>query len=509
MNVVLIRPPIVVPKSNVVVQYTPPIGLASIAGSVRAAGYKVQLIDGLGEALDARHSVEGDCFLYGLTLDQVVNRINENPDIIGISAAFSFEWPTCQALIQKIRLRFPHTLLVGGGEHMTALPQESLQASQLDMAVLGEGEEVMVRIVETASNKEDVSHIPGTAFKNREGFVHLNERHNRIRAIDDIARPAWDLTPIQHYLDRQMGFGVNRGRSMPILASRGCPYRCTFCSSPNMWTTRWIARDPELLLDEIAFYQKAYQITNFDFYDLTAIVRKSWIKNFCQKILERGMIFTWQLPSGSRSEAIDRDVAQLLYRSGCRNLSFSPESGSPTVLTRIQKNIEPTQMLAAMKCSVQAGMNVKVNLMFGFPGETIREILESFRYIAAVAWIGAHDLSIWAFSPYPGSLLFDQLRKDGQVVLDAHYYDKLRSYADNSDPLSYSEQLDNHRLKQLRTWGTLLFYFLAWSIRPWRPFIIIRNVLRGKHESRGELVLSRRLLGTRIGRWLLPKHWKP
>ena len=108
-----------------------------------------------------------------------------------------------------------------------------------------------------------------------------------------------------------------------------------------MWTTRWIPRDPDLLLDEMQFYQEKYGAENFDFYDLTAIVKKSWILDFCRKIEEREMKFTWQLPSGTRTEAIDGEVASLLYRAGCRNMSYSPESGSPTVLRRIKKKIHP------------------------------------------------------------------------------------------------------------------------------------------------------------------------
>ena len=82
--------------------------------------------------------------------------------------------------------------------------------------------------------------------------------------------------------------------------------------------------NPEKVLDEIQAYQERYGATNFDFYDLTAIVKRSWIIEFTQLILERKMKFTWQLPSGTRSEAIDDEVSRLLYESGCRNMSYAP-----------------------------------------------------------------------------------------------------------------------------------------------------------------------------------------
>lgn len=217
-----------------------------------------------------------------------------------------------------------------------------------------------------------------------------------------MAWPAWDLVPIERYLDRGLGFGVNRGRSMPMLATRGCPYQCTFCSNPEMWTTRWYARDPEQVLDEIQAYRERYGATNFDFYDLTAIVRRRWIVQFTNRILERGMVFTWQLPSGTRSEAIDGEVSGLLYASGCRNISYAPESGSPEVLDRIKKVVKLDRLERSATDAVSAGMNVKLNIIMGFPGESRRELGKTVGFLARMGFSGIHDASVSLFSPCPG-----------------------------------------------------------------------------------------------------------
>jgi radical SAM superfamily enzyme YgiQ (UPF0313 family) len=266
-----------------------------------------------------------------------------------------------------------------------------------------------------------------------------------------------------------------------------------------MWTTRWIARDPDLLLDELEYYLRQYGAENFDFYDLTAIVKKSWIVNFCRKIKERNLTFTWQLPSGTRSEAIDAEVAELLYESGCRNLSYSPESGSPTVLKRIKKRITTDAVLASLRSSHRAGLNVKCNIMLGFPGETYKEVGESLRFIMRMAIAGAYDLSIWAFSPYPGSELFDQIYARGGIKLDNAYYDSLRSYADASMTKSYSENFSDRNLKIMRIFGLCLFYGTAWLRRPVRPFKIIYNLCRGKQESRAEMGISNVIRRNRLG----------
>ncbi len=112
-----------------------------------------------------------------------------------------------------------------------------------------------------------------------------------------------------------------------MLATRGCPYSCTFCSSPDMWTTRYYARSPASVVDEIADYVERYGISNVDFEDLTAFINRDWILAFCAELVRRDLHISYQLPSGTRSEALDAEVLAPLWRSGCRNLTYAPESG--------------------------------------------------------------------------------------------------------------------------------------------------------------------------------------
>ena len=121
--------------------------------------------------------------------------------------------------------------------------------------------------------------------------------------------------------------------------------------------------------------------------------------SFCTKIKEREMKFTWQLPSGTRTEAIDGEVAQLLFESGCRNMSYSPESGSQSVLERIKKKIHPDTFINSIVAANKNGINIKCNIMLGFPNETFSEVFDTYKYIARLARAGAYDLSVWAFSP--------------------------------------------------------------------------------------------------------------
>jgi anaerobic magnesium-protoporphyrin IX monomethyl ester cyclase len=490
--VTLVRPPTVVPKWAHTTPICPPIGVAYVASAVREAGHRVAIVDALGEGILETRAVEGrpGFLTRGLSIEELVQRVDQGTTCVGLSCMFSHEWPMTRSVINELRKALPHAVIVAGGEHVTALPEFSLTDCQaLDCCVLGEGEETIVDLVASLDMGRPIAEVPGLVYRENGDTIRTATR-GRIRQLNDIAPPAWDLVPLANYLDSGLGFGVNRGRCLPVLASRGCPYECTFCSNPTMWTTRWIARDPDILLNEMLGYIEQYHIENFDFYDLTAIVRRDWIIDFCQKLIERGHRFTWQLPSGTRSEAIDGKVARLLYDSGCRNVSYAPESGSPSVLKRIKKKVALDRMKSSMRAAIKSGLNVKANIIIGFPGETHGEIFETLRFLVEMALIGVHDMSISPFSPYPGSELFDDLRKNGKISeLSDDYFYSLETYTDLLHTISMSEHVGGRALGLYRSFGMLLFYGVAFAARPWRIVKTIVNVFSDRQESRGEMSL--------------------
>ena len=193
--------------------------------------------------------------------------------------------------MNKIGEKFKDKYFIAGGEHFTAVPEICLeQCRDLDAIALGEGEETIVEIANAIDSNSSWLKIPGLVVRDNDKFVKT-EKRKRIIKLDEIPKPAWDLVPINKYLDLKLSIGVDRGRTMPMLASRGCPFQCTFCSSPTMWGTTWIARDVKLLCDEIEEYIRKYSIDAVDFYDLTAIVKKSWIIEFCNEIISRNLNF--------------------------------------------------------------------------------------------------------------------------------------------------------------------------------------------------------------------------
>jgi len=187
-----------------------------------------------------------------LPFDEIVARIPSDTDVIGVSCMFSNAWYPTRDLLVAIRARLPQAWIVLGGEHATACASHVLETcAAVDACVLGEGEHTMLALLACLESGGEAAAVAGVAAR-RDGRVPRGGRDlvkslrgPRIAALDGIPRPAWDLFPIERYIAGQFNHGVVRGRTMPILASRGCPYQCTFCSSPAMWTTKWSARRPE------------------------------------------------------------------------------------------------------------------------------------------------------------------------------------------------------------------------------------------------------------------------
>jgi anaerobic magnesium-protoporphyrin IX monomethyl ester cyclase len=500
----LIRPAILELRYQATTLTCPPIGLAYLAAAARAAGHGVTVIDAVGEAPTNSSPLEDDRLsVRGLTADEIVARIPADTDVLGVSCMFSQDWPYVKRVLRALRARFPRALIVAGGEHVTALPEVVLE-EVVDYCVVGEGEETLVELLDAIRDRRPLAEVPGLVTRDANAAVTRTEPRARVADVDSLPLPAWDLFPLEAYLGAGYGFGVDRGRGMPILATRGCPYRCTFCSSPTMWTTRWSARDPAKVLDEIRGYIERYGATNFDFYDLTAIIKREWIIAFCRLVKASGLEFTWQLPTGTRSEAIDEEVSRLLFATGCRNITYAPESGSPSELQRIKKKVKLDAMKRSMRAATRQGIYVKSNIVFGFPGQTRRELWESMRFIVDMAALGVRDTMVYLFCPYPGSEMYRELRAAGRIgPPNDEYFKALTCYADLSQGLTWTDHLTGRQLAWARLGGQLLFYVVSYLVRPWRSVQTAYHVAIRRHESPMERALggfARRLVGGALGR---------
>ena len=469
----------------------PPLGPAYVAAALEQAGHRVSVIDALGEALSSRYPAAHPALVaYGLTIPEIVRRIPADTQGVGLSVMFSQLWPHVEAIVQAIRRRFPVVPIFVGGEHATATWSYLLEhCPEVTLCVLGEGELTAVAVAEWIDGRRRIEDVGGIA-RRVDGKPHLNEARTRVGQPEQLPRPAWHLFPLESYLSRGLGHGVNRGRSIPMLATRGCPFQCTFCSSPAMWTTRYATRPPADVVDEIQSHVARYGISNVDFEDLTAIIKRSWILEFCRELERRNVRITYQLPSGTRSEALDRGVLEALSRTGCRNITYAPESGSTRTLDRIKKRVHLDRMLESMRIAAELGMVVKVNMIIGFPFEERRDIWATLRFCMELAKAGVDDIPLYTFVPYPGTELYDEMRREGLVAEMNNDYFASLGFMDVSQTPSFCKGIGSAELNFYRTGGMMAAAALAYAAHPSRMLRTFRNLARGTSESSVELQLS-------------------
>lgn len=495
-NVTLLRCPIVFSAKTLnMSSVTPPLALAYLSSELRESGFSVTNIDSVGEKMDQVDDVmPGSGMQYqGLSIEEILERIDPKTDLLGVSCMFSSEWVHAKRIIKAIKNKYPELSIIVGGEHATALPEVVLeQCPEIDAIALGEGEETIIDLAESYRCQKGLEKIRGIAYRRKSEIIRTEPRQ-RIRKIDDIPWPAWDLLPIDAYLNSGLSHGPYRGKTIPMLASRGCPYECTFCSNPVMYGKTYVTRDPEDLLDEIAVYQKKYGVQVIDFYDLTTITSRKWILRFCDLIIQREMSFSWQISGGTRTEAIDEEVIIKAKKAGCEYLGFAPESGSREVIKVIKKRVDLKRMLKLFKIGVKHKVGTRANLIIGFPKETRFQIYETLYMQIKLALIGVLDAPIFEFTPYPGSEDFDYLRSKNYIgKLDDNYFDSLATDLSFGKNRRYCEKVGPKELKFYQITGMALFYGTHYLVRPKKLVGFIRNIFGNKFSDN---VFEQRILG--------------
>ncbi len=491
MNICLINPPRLLVPVSLTGRATPPLGLALIASSMEKSGCSVRIIDANAEAPQKFTHFKDDIYLNGLNNKEIIQLIPKDTDIVGISCMFTNNWLHTKTLISDIGKAFPQKIIIAGGEHVSAIPEQCLNdVLELDIVVIGEGEETISVVLDTLKHKKDLYLIEGICFRNSLGEIVTTKRRARIKNVEVVNWPSWHLFPLDKYEKHKLSYGVNRGISLPIMATRGCPYECTFCSSPHMWGRQYYMRSPEDVVAEIKYMNDQFGANNFDFYDLTAIIKREWIIDFSKKIIDSGLKITWQIPAGTRAEAIDEEIACYLYQTGCRNITYAPESGSTRILKLIKKKVTKRSMLKSIKASNNEKLNVKLNLIIGFPEEKHIDILKTLFFIIQASWHGANDAIPSIYSAYPGSEYFNRLSSSGKLLYNEHYLTNI-IYSDTFHKTpSYNEAISASVLRLYVLIAVILFYSSNYIFRPWRLLKTIYNIITKNYESRGEITLG-------------------
>ena len=466
--VTLIRAPIIFSRTSYSTPIALPIGLAYIAGVLEHAGYKAVIIDCPGNAIDnIQLTPDGNFHVQGQDVDRSIALIDPDTDIVGVSIMFSQEWPFVRDYINRVRKALPHVTIVIGGEHPTAMPEYSMNdCTAIDYIVMGEGELTFLELCHKLRTGADVTTIRSIAYR-KNGNVIRSGQLTRLADIKKMPWPAWHLINLEPYFQPNFTMGISHGSNIAMIATRGCPYQCTFGSNPTMWTTRYTMRDVTDVVNEIEFYIKQYKINSIDYYDLTAVVKKEWILELIAELKKRNIKMVWQLPSGTRSESLDDEVLTGLKDTGCEFVVYAPESGSQRTLDMIKKRVSLEKLEKSVTTAINKGLIVKINFIIGFPFEDRIDILKTLLFAWKLALLKAQDCNISPFSPYPGSELFTELEKEGRFgKIDDYYFKSLITQFDLTIPSSFCKKVSGFELMTYRMVGFAVFYTLSYLRSP-------------------------------------------
>jgi anaerobic magnesium-protoporphyrin IX monomethyl ester cyclase len=487
--VALVRGPIVTAAGAVNNEATPAIALAYIAATIRQGGYEPVLVDAIADGLNRIWNLDKypgfGC--QGLTFAEIIEQIPADVRVIGVSGMFSSEWPVMRDLITEIRAQFPHALLVAGGEHVTALTEYSLRdCPALDVCVRGEGERTFLALLDAWYESGTYEGVPSLGYLDAAGAYRESSGVARIRDVDSLPWPEWPEGYLEKFWAAGKSFGIGTARDMPFMLSRGCPYRCTFCSNERMWTTRYILREIDDVIAELKHYIERYDITSVQLYDLTAIVNRNWLLEFAARIQAEGIAIQWSTPSGTRSEALDQQGLAALRQIGCQYLVYAPESGSAETLKRIQKRIDLDKLTASVLEAKRQGYTIRINLILAFPEDTWMDLIKTILYGLKMAARGVDEVPFYIFSPYPGTAIFEALRDDQRLALNDSFFFRLSALNSaylSADVLSFNPRMNPRVLGMIRLGGLLTTYAVGYLLYPKRIVRTLKAVFGSEHRS--------------------------
>jgi radical SAM superfamily enzyme YgiQ (UPF0313 family) len=336
-----------------------PLGLAWLAGSLETAGVGVEILD---RQVDPRSFTE-------------VFR-TARPAILGISSTTASRFQAFHYAAEAKRLA-PETLVVLGGSHATCTAPDTLtHIPQIDAVVVGEGEATFLAVAERfLTGGRDLSGIPGL-WHRHEDEILAGPPRPRERNLDSLGFPARHLLPNSLYRLENEFLG---GSAFHIMASRGCPYACTFCSAARIWGHRVTFRTPRHVVDEMEQLRDRFGAEGFRFMDALVTLRRDFVLALCREILDRRLKLPWECEV--RVDTIDEEILRRMREAGCYYLDFGAESASPRVLARMKKKITPEQISAALVLAHRLGFKTKVFFTFGHIEESLADARKTLGFI--------------------------------------------------------------------------------------------------------------------------------
>jgi len=362
-----------------------------------------QLIQGIiyvaAAAKRAGHQVQVD---FG-GIDDIDAKIRQfNPDVVGLSCVTA-TYPMTRDIIRKIKQLFPEIKTIIGGHHATFMYKEVIDESGVDYVCRGEGEEVFPALLDSLAKGDPYPAIEGIVFK-KDGLFH-NYRVIALMSDLDIL-PA--ITP--DLLAPGLKF------SPKLVSSRGCPFKCSFCSISAFYNGKYRQRKVEDVIADIERYV-GWGYENFWFHDDTLTADVKWVREFCNQVIDRGFKITWNCMSRVDTICRDPGLVALMAKAGCNLMSIGIESGIPEIIERMHKKIDHEQIKTAIKILNQTKISHYWFMILGSGDEfdTPEYINKNIKFFCSFKF-GMVLVSV--LTPFPGTEIYEKLRSENRIL---HY----------------------------------------------------------------------------------------
>ncbi len=366
----------------------PPLGLLYIASVVREGGHEVAVLDG---------SVK-DFYEINQRLDEF------KPDIIGINV-MTFLWDKVKKWLPELKQRFPGVFIIVGGAHPSVIKEGCLRESEhIDGIITGEAEYLMLELANNLENKKPLNEVKGLIYRDNDKII-TNVPNERISDLDKIPFPARDLIDLNDYVPAPEQY--KRLPVTNIITTRGCPYLCTFCATSR---TAPKYRSPENVVGEMKELVEKYGIRDIAIWDDTFTLNKKRVLEICRLIIESKLDVIWC--AHSRINLVDRELLETMSKAGCWKVFFGAESMIQKNLDTIKKGLKVEEIFNAINLCKKFGIDSECSFMFGIPGETYEDALQT---IKLVKQLDPDYAKFFPITPMPGTEFYEEGVKHGTI----------------------------------------------------------------------------------------------
>lgn len=385
------------PRANlpIDVRSSPSLGLAYIAAMSEKRGDEVRILD-----------MEVD----DTPLSQVAR--GHSPQIIGITAS-TIQIKAAWRAAQELKQITPAPIVLGG-PHPTFLPAESVERPEIDIVVRSEGELTWTETCARVERGESLQGVQGITYQ-QDGQVVHNPDRPVITDVDSLPFPAYHLFNMNRYTNLQPTLDHVEGNSYSILTSRGCPYRCTYCS--QILPRRWRARSEQSVIAEWRWLVNDLEAKEIGVLDDSFNIDRQRVLDICDLIIAEGLNHVpWIMINGIRANLADEELLGKMREAGCIRTAFGVESGNQHILdTVIGKQLTLDQVRAAFEAAKAVGMETIGFFIIGLPGETEETMEDTICFACELDPVVANFSMA---TPFPGTEMYHQVLEQGRLLVN-------------------------------------------------------------------------------------------